>query len=74
MAKHRRCTDGTSSIPVEEQLLEQNRMKFLKGLWTSWCWALEQSRRASVEQELFGRINPETITDVDKFLRSRGLP
>jgi len=49
-------------------------MNFLKSLWFSWCWALEQSRRAAMEQEMFGRINPETITDIDKFLRSRGMP
>lgn len=49
-------------------------MNFLKSLWASWCWALEQSRRAAMEQEMFGRINPETITDIDKFLRSRGMP
>jgi len=49
-------------------------MNLLKSLWFSWCWALEQSRRASMEAEMFGRINPETITDIDKFLRSRGMP
>ena len=48
-------------------------MKHLHGLWTSWCWALDQSRRAQFEQAVFGRVDPATVKDIDKFLQGRGV-
>jgi hypothetical protein len=48
-------------------------LKHLRGIWASWCWALDQSRRSQFEQAVFGKIDPSTITDIDKFLRSRGV-
>ena len=73
MAKHRRCTNGTGSIHVEEQFMEQNRMKYLKGLWHSVVWAIEMKRRTYHDIAVMGRINPESITDIDKFLREKKL-
>jgi hypothetical protein len=73
MAKHRGCADGTSSIYIEKQLMEQNRMKYLKGFWHSVVWALEMKRRVDSERIFFDRINPESITDIDRFLREKKL-
>lgn len=47
-------------------------MKHLRGLWASWCWALDQNRRVQFEQSVFGRVEPDTIKDIDKFLQARG--
>lgn len=71
MAKHRRCTDGASSCDVEKQQLEPYRMKYIKGLWHSWLWALEMKRRVNHDLAIFGRINPESIKDIDKFLKQQ---
>ncbi len=73
MEKHRRYSDGTSSCSLEKQCLEQNRMKYLKGLWHSVVWALEMKRRTYHDMAVMGRINPESITDIDKFLREKKL-
>jgi hypothetical protein len=48
-------------------------MKHLKGFWHSLCWAIDQSRRIQFEQAVFGRVDPVTIKDIDKFMRSRGV-
>ena len=48
-------------------------MKWLKGFYHSFLWALEMKRRAVYERELFGSINPESITDIDRFLRDRKM-
>ena len=53
--------------------MEQNRMKYLKGFWHSVVWALEMKRRVDSERIFFDRINPESITDIDKFLREKKL-
>ena len=47
-------------------------MKHIRGLWASWCWALDQTRRTQFEQAVFGRVDPTTIKDIDKFLQARG--
>ena len=73
MAKNRGCADGASSIYVEKQLMEQNRMKYLKGFWHSLIWAIEIKRRTYHDIAVLGSINPESITDIDKFLREKRL-
>ena len=53
--------------------MEQNRMKYLKGLWHSVVWALEMKHKTYHDLAVMGRINPESITDIDKFLREKKL-
>ena len=53
--------------------MEQNRMKYLKALWHSVVWAIEMKRRTYHDIAVMGRINPESITDIDKFLREKKL-
>lgn len=48
-------------------------LKYLRGIWHSWCWAVDMSRRVQFEREVFGKVDPATITDIDKFMRSRGV-
>ena len=48
-------------------------MNTLKGFYHSWIWALEMKRRVYQDMAVFGRINPVSIKDIDKFLRDRGV-
>ena len=48
-------------------------MKHIIGLYHSWLWALEMKRRVYQDMAVFGRINPMSIKDIDKFLRERGV-
>jgi hypothetical protein len=73
MAKYRSTTNGKSSRHATKQQLEPNRMNTLKGFYHSWIWALEMKRRVYQDMAVFGRINPVSIKDIDKFLRDRGV-
>ena len=48
-------------------------MKHIIGLYHSWIWALAMKRRVYQDMAVFGRIDPLSIKDIDKFLRDRGV-
>lgn len=47
-------------------------MKHLIAFYHSWLWALQMNRKVSQDLSIFGRIDPRTVKDIDKFLRQRG--
>ena len=73
MAEHRSASNGTGAGDIENQFMESLGMKHIIGLYHSWLWALEMKRRVYQDMAVFGRINPLSIKDIDKFLRDRGV-
>jgi hypothetical protein len=48
-------------------------MNYLQGLWHSWLWALEMKHKVNQDMIIFGHIRPDSIKDIDKYIRDRGV-